>query len=1351
MRLASGGCFALLLITVSGADRPPTVVRETAAWDTGGQWQQTGKLEGGPMAAVEVDPATGEVYAASGSDVYRSTDRGATWQALTGSASLRDNMARLLLLAGSPPTLLAGGPRGLYRSSDGGATWTTLTSIPATVSLGGCRSDPLRVIAGTSEGKVLLSSDGGASFSVASALPADSAVAAVAISSDGRVWAGTTGLSSGSLYTSTDSGASWSEVSAGQPNGAVVRSIYVDPADERTVYVGFGRPQYGAGIDPAAQFLFSTADNGTTWQPVVLAPPVPQKGGIVLGRSSTCLYISASSQVFRSDTPGVWTKLPVGNVVDPNDLAFDPTDSLRLYLPARVGMLVSTDGGNSWTASRSGLGSSSSFLLAAAPGVVWAGSYRTTDRGASWTATEDNGIDHPFYDDIGIDPTDPRHVWIVADVGTVFETRDAGNTYAKLLTPPQGDGFRYSSIYALASAPSDPNVLYAAKNGFGIFRSTDRGASWRFLQLTEVDYTYSIAVDPTTPDVVYSGYTRKPFQTSAMVRQSSDRGESWRTALEVKDAVAVTSVAVDPSAESTVYAGSTGAEGALWVSRDSGTSWGRLADGFDFTNVHTLSASASEPAVAYAGVWGGGTWRTVDRGQTWSKLAAPTQSAVAILVHPADPQVLFLADRTAPRIWRSEDRGVTWTEHFDAGSDFYRISSAALAPSDPDVIYASVFGRSGPASGTVFRIRDGVATETPGQPGLPCVALAVDPRDEDTVYAVLHGSGVSKSRDGGATWQSLSGVGSGLPTSAAFGFNGITVDASSPDTVYLFGGCDVAFDLSHSSADPAVMHAIYRSINGGTSWTQVGSGSFGSSTGAVKGVAYVPGRPGMLLAGTLAGLRVSSDSGTSWANPAGGVAVVQAAGVAASSDGATLYLPTLGGGVLAAAIASDGAIAWDGPSTLHAPIHNVQVLVHPTDSNTVYATAYPGGVFKSTNGGASWSEQNFGMASFSIDDPARQGYYALAIAPSNPQRLYLGLYGVGVYTSQDGSATWRPVCGSTAEMFGMPITSLVVDPSDENTVWVASENGVRMTTDGGASWSDAGSGLSCPDLRVLARAADGRLYAGSKGYEVFALDAGSTSWQQLPPFGNFGVYWPIWDDRPLYQFTFVLFHPTNPRIIYLGTFPAGIFRSDDGGATWREHNVGWTNDGLFSLAFRPGDPNVLYAGTYNGVNRSTDGGEHWEVWHTGWPAEQWVYSIDFDPRNPDVMYACSKNGENEGRGREGFKGTVMKSTDAGATWSAITNGLDLTQSFYEIIVDPHYPNRVYLGTERSGVLVSRDRGESWSAFNEGLTSLVAMTNGNFVTSPMVLSADGRSLYFATGAGIFRRDLPRILRRHLGRN
>ncbi len=241
----------------------------------------------------------------------------------------------------------------------------------------------------------------------------------------------------------------------------------------------------------------------------------------------------------------------------------------------------------------------------------------------------------------------------------------------------------------------------------------------------------------------------------------------------------------------------------------------------------------------------------------------------------------------------------------------------------------------------------------------------------------------------------------------------------------------------------------------------------------------------------------------------------------------------------------------------------------------------------------------------------------------------------------------------------------------------------------------------------------------------------------MPAFGDLGKPWLIWN-RGVYQYTSILFHPTDHNIIYIGTFPTGIYKSEDGGKTWRERNVGFTNDGIFYITFHPDNPAIIYAGTYNGVNRSIDSGEHWHVWDNGWPDEQWVFDIEFDPRDASIMYACSMNGENKGEGREDFHGTVMKSTNGGDIWKEIKTGL-IDQEFYGLEINPKQPDTLYLAGQK-GVFISRNGGDRWEAFNEGLTNPMA-SHPNNVTNPLGLSADGKYLYLGSlGSGMYRRLL-----------
>jgi photosystem II stability/assembly factor-like uncharacterized protein len=451
---------------------------------------------------------------------------------------------------------------------------------------------------------------------------------------------------------------------------------------------------------------------------------------------------------------------------------------------------------------------------------------------------------------------------------------------------------------------------------------------------------------------------------------------------------------------------------------------------------------------------------------------------------------------------------------------------------------------------------------------------------------------------------------------------------------------------------------------------------------------------------------------------------------------------TNGAGVLRGTLSGDGTIRWESDAVVTAHVYFAQVLADSQNAGTLYASGYPGGVFKSLDDGQTWHEANFGMTSFSVDDPLRQGYYALALAPSDSRILYLGLYGKGVYKSVDAAGTWMPNNGVDGTMLGQYVTGLTIDPEDADHVFVSTESGIFRTTDGGITWIEANHGIPTSDVRAIGFTQAGEVYAGTRGYGLYRWQAtGFGQWMAQNPVGQWGVIWPMWNDRPRYQYSDLLIHGENGARMMFGCFPSGIYTSSDGGYSWLERNVGWTLDGVFSLVDHPLNPDIVYAGTYNGVNRSLDFGEHWETWSDGWPGEQWVFRIAFDPRNPDVMFACSKNGENEGTGRPEFRGTVMKSTNGGANWFPITEGLSLDQEFYDIVVDPINPDVLYLAAQQDGMFISIDSGSSWHPWNQGLEGRIPATNGNNVTRVLALSGDHRYLYFGTaGAGVFRREI-----------
>jgi photosystem II stability/assembly factor-like uncharacterized protein len=594
------------------------------------------------------------------------------------------------------------------------------------------------------------------------------------------------------------------------------------------------------------------------------------------------------------------------------------------------------------------------------------------------------------------------------------------------------------------------------------------------------------------------------------------------------------------------------------------------------------------------------------------------------------------------------------------------------------------------------------------------VSLAVHRRDPRRIFAALHAGGVWKTVDDGASWRQIK---SGLPES---GFIQIVTDPIQPETLFLTGS-DARFASAGSE------HGIWKSTDDGNTWHKLGGATFGRASGPVKAIAFHPDDQQVMYAAGEGGIYLSPDRGTTWTSINSRIPFIPMNAVA--TDGQSLYAGSAGGGLFTGPIHPLIHTAdWRRESLLTVPVAHVQITLHPDDPQLLYASAFPGGVFETADGGATWHERNVGLPSFAVADPLRQGYYALAIAPTLPSRLYLGTWAHGIYRSDDGAATWQPVYEA-----GRTVNALLVHPADPDRVYVASDEGVWHTADGGHSWEEFSKGLpSGSGVRTLALGANGQLYAGTRGYGLYTRSAlgqaQDEAWRQLPELGN-GEHNPL---------TLLLLHPHDSNTIYASSFPAGIYKTTDGGATWREHDVGLKNANVLSLVFRPDDTQIIYAGTTDGMARSVDGGATWHAWDSGWPPAQRIPSIVCDPINPDVMYACSQSSRTE-QGNAGFHGSVMKSTDGGATWFEITTGLSPDQTFHQVLIDRFDPRILYLATEREGVYISRDGGETWASWNEGLWSRVAGSSGSNAAGVLRLSADGRLLHFGTaGSGVWRR-------------
>jgi photosystem II stability/assembly factor-like uncharacterized protein len=303
-------------------------------------------------------------------------------------------------------------------------------------------------------------------------------------------------------------------------------------------------------------------------------------------------------------------------------------------------------------------------------------------------------------------------------------------------------------------------------------------------------------------------------------------------------------------------------------------------------------------------------------------------------------------------------------------------------------------------------------------------------------------------------------------------------------------------------------------------------------------------------------------------------------------------------------------------------------------------------------------------------------------------------------------------CGKQSDT----IVAIAPHPRNPDIVYVATNESLYKTRDGGSTWSKMTTDLS--SFRVLTLGIDphspANVLAGTMGDAVYKSPDGGQSW--TPHNGGLKEHVSV-----VNQF---VFHPSIPDLIYTAT-TVGAFRTKDGGRYWEERMYGMKEvHYVVTLAMDPHNPDVMYAGTTGGVYKTTDGTSHWDRVNNGLiPKEKLdaamalgVNSLITDPQKPGTVYAGTTNG-------------LFKTVDAAASWTRIEKGLADTY-ISVLLIDPSNPSVLYVGT-RKGVHKTTDGGQTWTAASAGLTTLNIRA---MALSPL----DPQTVYAGTnGSGLFR--------------
>ncbi len=631
-----------------------------------------------------------------------------------------------------------------------------------------------------------------------------------------------------------------------------------------------------------------------------------------------------------------------------------------------------------------------------------------------------------------------------------------------------------------------------------------------------------------------------------------------------------------------------GADGGVWRTTDGGSTWTPLTDAMpttamgalamDPTDENTLYAGSGEANFANHSRYGLGLYRTTDGGQTWVQLAEGAFAGRCfsrILVDPLNPAILWagvtraggfpegVAARGHPQAWgqvgvfKSTDHGAAWTQ-VTTGLPALSATDLVLDPTNPQILYAAIGHIFGHADNGIYKSTDGGAGWTKLAGGLPTsnvgrISLAIAPSNPAVLYTIYTNAAsasggnattinVYKTINGGTTWTALDP--SNFQATYGWYLSTVIVHPTNPNTV-IVGGLDLLRNTGGGWTDVTPLHVdmhalawdaagrllvgndgvLHRSADLGSTWT-----SHNYNLGCIQfyaGLSLSPASPFYVYGGTQDNgtnfrtadspawtQTLSGDGGYTGVRPAHpeivfgeyqgtgnlyrftsyGLGGYTYSGSGISTSDRNCFLPPYAINSLNDAqmlygthrvyYSANAGTSWTARSgDLTTGTGAIRCLIlAPSNPQTVYVVTNDGNVQISTNFGTNWTLSRTGVPGW--PRTTRQ----IAVDPNDDQRALLGVSNFGVeqvLLTTNRGASWTAIDGDLPDV---PVNTVAIVPrTGRNIFYAGTDTGVYASANGGLNWALVGNLPHTAVIDLIYDAAHGRLLAGTQGRGAWFL------------------------------------------------------------------------------------------------------------------------------------------------------------------------------------------------------------------------------------------------------------------------